>query len=142
MTPEPVSGESVPAKTMTPKVHNQHAQDLLLTLAKGPYYATVNGFKKVESRTEGRRISYRGRKMGYSWIRSLMLDHNGDPRKYRNIVYSHGPYVGGDLPCVTVRFDGLSWNNEPGSFMVGANRVGSPDGHWEIYNGPVLSVVR
>jgi hypothetical protein len=114
----------------------------LLTLAREPFYATVNGFKTLEARIETNYTQSNQRKIGYSWIRSLMLDKcSGNPRNYRNVVYSHGRHVGGHLPRVTLKFDGLSWNNEPGDFMVGDKVVDCPDGHWEIYHGSVLSLV-
>jgi hypothetical protein len=71
---------------------------LKLTLAKGPFDATVAGEKLEEYRRDS------------EWIRSRLLDKNGNPREYDFIKYYHGPGFSEKYHTTIMQYNGCFWH--------------------------------
>jgi hypothetical protein len=73
---------------------------LKLTLSKAPFDATASGEKTAEFRRDS------------DWIRSRLLDSDGNVRHYDSIKYYHGPGFSESYTTTTVQFRGAYWHHE------------------------------
>ena len=73
---------------------------LKLTLCKGPFDVTASGEKTEEFRRDS------------DWIRSRLLDRDGNARNYESIKYYHGPGFNENYRTTTVKFQGAYWHDE------------------------------
>ena len=74
---------------------------LKLTLKRSPFQLTASGEKVSEARCDSK------------WIRSRLLDSDGNLRDYDYIQYYHGHTFDSRLPNVLVKFHSIMWSSEP-----------------------------